>query len=96
MLLIQTQYPEFDYHYFLSPALIMFGNISSNKSNLIFMNFYERDQCKFDQKNFILGYFSIDWEDLLKIDGLTVDNSTQIYLDNVLYLEYVVTHLHTS
>ena len=53
----------------------MFGNISGNKSNI-----YERDWSKFDQENFILDYFSVDWEDLLKIDELNVDNSTKIYL----------------
>ena len=53
----------------------MFGNISGNKSNI-----YERDWSKFDQENFILDYFSVDWEDLLKIE-LNVDNSTKIYLD---------------
>ena len=41
----------------------MFGNTASNKSNI-----YERDLNKFDQENFILDYFSIDWEDLLKND----------------------------
>ena len=39
------------------------------------------DWSKFDQENFILDYFSVDWEDLLKIDELNVDNSTKIYLD---------------
>ena len=43
----------------------MFGNIPSNKSNI-----YERDWSKFDRENFILDYFSVDWEDLLKIDEL--------------------------
>ena len=28
------------------------------------------------ETNFILDYFSIDWEDLLKIDELNVDSST--------------------
>ena len=56
----------------------MFGNISGNKSNI-----YERDWSKFDQENFILDYFSVDWEDLLKIDELNVDNSTKIYLDKI-------------
>ena len=52
----------------------MFGNISGNKSNI-----YERDWSKFDQENFILDYFSVDWRDLLKIEELNVDNSTKIY-----------------
>ena len=29
-------------------------------------------------ENFILDYFSIDWEDLLKLYELNADNSTQI------------------
>ena len=53
----------------------MFGNISGNKSNI-----YERDWSKFDRENFILDYFSVDWEDLLKIDELNVGNSTNIFL----------------
>ena len=56
----------------------MFGNILGNKSNI-----YERDWSKFDQENFILDYFSVDWEDLLKIDELNVDNSTKMYLDKI-------------
>ena len=54
----------------------MFGNISDKKSKN-----YERDWSKFDRENFILDYFSVDWEDLLKIDELNIDNSTSIYLD---------------
>ena len=53
----------------------MSDSTASNKSNI-----YERDLNKFDKENFILDYFSIDWEDLLKIDELNVDNSTQMYL----------------
>ena len=56
----------------------MFGNTTSNKSNI-----YERDWSKFDQENFILDYFSVDWEDLLKINELNADNSTKIYLDQI-------------
>ena len=56
----------------------MFGNIPGNKSNI-----YERDWSKFDQENFILDYFSVDWEDLLKINELNADNSTKIYLDKI-------------
>ena len=54
----------------------IFGNISGNKSKL-----YERVWSKVDRGNFILCYFSVDWEDLLKIDELNADNSTKIYLD---------------
>ena len=56
----------------------MFGNILRNKSNI-----YERDWFKLDQENFILDYFSVDWEDFLKIDELNVDNSTKFYLDKI-------------
>ena len=30
-------------------------------------------KVKFDEESFILDYFSVDWEDLLKIDELKVD-----------------------
>ena len=56
----------------------MFGNILGNKSNI-----YEWDRSKFDQENFIEDYFAVDWEDLLKIDELNVNNSTKIYLDKI-------------
>ena len=56
----------------------MFGNILGNKPNI-----YERDWPKCDQENFILDYFSVDWEDLLKIDELNVENSTKIYLGKI-------------
>ena len=47
----------------------MFGNITGNKSNI-----YERDWSKFDPENFILDYFSVDWEDLFKINELNAEN----------------------
>ena len=56
----------------------MFVNILGNKSNI-----HERDWSKFDRENFILDYFSVDWEDLLKIDELNADNSTKMYLDKI-------------
>ena len=56
----------------------IFGSISGNKYNI-----YERDWSKFDRENFILDYFSVDWEDLLKIDKLNADNSTTMYLDAI-------------
>ena len=59
----------------------MFGNILGKKSNI-----YERDWSKFDQENVTLDYFSDDWEDLLKIDYLSADNSTKIYLDKIIML----------
>ena len=56
----------------------MSGNVSGNKSNI-----YERDWPKFNREHFILEYFFVDWEDLLKIDELNVDNSTRMYLDKI-------------
>ena len=47
----------------------MFGNTIINKSQI-----YEREWCRFNEENFILVYFFIDWEDLMKIDGLIVDS----------------------
>ena len=56
----------------------MFAKILRNKSNI-----YKKDWSKFDQENFILDYFSVDWEDLLKIDVLKADNSTKMYSDKI-------------
>ena len=53
----------------------MFGNISGNKSNI-----YERDWSKFHRQNFILHYFSVDWENLLVIDELNAHNATRMLL----------------
>ena len=44
---------------------------------------YERDWSKFDQESFTLDYFSVDWEDLLKIDERNTDNLTKMYLDKI-------------
>ena len=56
----------------------MFGDISGNKSNI-----YEWDWSKFDQENFILDCFSVDWKDLLKTDELNADNSNRMYVDKI-------------
>ena len=52
-----------------------------NKSNI-----YERNWSKHDGGNVFLNYFSVDWEDLLKIDKLNAVNSTQMYLDKINFL----------
>ena len=44
------------------------------------------DWLKFDQENFLLDYFSVDWENLLKSNELNADNSTQIYSDQITML----------
>ena len=41
----------------ITKYITMFGNITGNKSNI-----YERGWSKFDQENFTLHYFSVDWE----------------------------------
>ena len=46
-------------------------------------NIYQRGWSKFDRENFILGYVSVDWENLLKIGELNADNSTRMYLDKI-------------
>ena len=46
-------------------------------------NISEKRWSKFDTENFILDYFSDDWEDLLKIDELNADNSTKKFLDKI-------------
>ena len=46
----------------------MFGNITGNKSKT-----YERDWSKFNRENFIRDNFSVEWEDLLKINELNAD-----------------------
>ena len=63
---------------YISPDPNMFSNTTCNKSNV-----YGRYQCKFDRENFILNYFSIDREDLLKVDELKVDNPRQMYLEKI-------------
>ena len=66
----------------------MFGKILGNKSNI-----YERGWSKVNRKKIILEYFSIDREDLLKIDEINADNSTKIYLDKINMLLYTYTSL---
>ena len=48
-----------------------FANPPSNKSNV-----FERDWSKFDQENFILDYFDIDWSNLLNLNEKNVDLKT--------------------
>ena len=56
----------------------IFSNPPSNKSNI-----YERDWSNFDQENFILDYFSIDWNETLKIEEQNIDCSTEIFLNKI-------------
>ena len=56
----------------------IFSNPPSNKSNI-----YERDWSNFDQENFILDYFSIDWNETLKIEEQNINYSTEIFLNKI-------------
>ena len=56
----------------------MLGNISANKFNI-----YEQAWSKFNRENFIIDYFSVDWEKFLKTDKLNADNLTTIYFDKI-------------
>ena len=66
----------------------MIGNTASHKSNI-----FEKDWNKFHRENFILDYFSINWQDLLNIDELNVDNSIQMYLEKINILLDAYPHL---
>ena len=67
-----------DYLPQFSIILNMFGNISSKKSNI-----YERNWSKLDREIFILDYFSVGYEDLLKTDEVNADNLTRMNLDKI-------------
>ena len=54
----------------------LFGNISGNKSK-----FYEKNWYKFDRENFTPDNVSVDWEDLLKIDEVSANDSTKMHSD---------------
>ena len=56
----------------------IFYNPLSNKSKI-----YERDWSNFDQENFILDYFSIDWNETLKIEEQNINYSTEIFLNKI-------------
>ena len=69
----------------------MFDNISSNKSNIC-----KRDSSKFDQENFILDYFFVHLDSLLKTDELNTDNSIKMYLDKINMFTCAHVHMCTS
>ena len=52
-----------------------FANPPSSKSNV-----FERDWSNFDQDNFVLGYFDIDWPSVLKLDEKNVNSATNNFL----------------
>ena len=52
----------------------MCGYIQGNKSNI-----YEKDWPKFDRHKFILDYFSVDCENLVKIDEINMLLDTYVH-----------------
>ena len=56
----------------------IFSNPPSNKSNI-----YERDWSNFDQENFVLDYFSINWNETLKTEEQNIDYSTEVFLNKI-------------
>ena len=56
----------------------VFDNPLSNRSNI-----YERDWSNFDQVNFVLDYFSIDWDDTIKIKEEKIDYSTEVFPNKI-------------
>ena len=57
----------------------VFTNPPSNRSNI-----YERDWSNFDQVNFVLEYFSVDWDDILKTNEKNIDYSTVVFLIKII------------
>ena len=56
----------------------IFSNSPSNKSNI-----YERDWSNFDHENFIVDYFSIGWNETLRIEEQNHDYSTEIFFNKI-------------
>ena len=69
---ITSHFPQF----LIVPKI--FYNSPFNKSNI-----YERDWSNFDQGKFFLDYFSIDWNETLKIEEQNIDYSTEIFLNKI-------------
>ena len=56
----------------------IFRNSTSSKSN-----YFERNWRKFNQDNFILDYFSINWKNTINLQKNDVDHSLQSFFDSV-------------
>ena len=61
------------------PNFFFVSDIFSNPPS-IKLNIFERDWSKFDQKNFILDYLSVDWENLIKSNCGNVNQSFVSFL----------------
>ena len=55
-----------------------FANPPSNRFNI-----YETDRSNFDQVNFVLDYFSIDWDDTLKINKENIEYSAEAIFNKI-------------
>ena len=55
----------------------VFFNASYPKSNN-----YEKDWSKFDQENFVLDYFSIEWDNFLLSSNTHTEKSYNTFLEN--------------
>ena len=63
-------------HFLVAPEISR--NFTSNK-----FNYFERDQNNFNQENFILGYFSVDWKNIINLQKNDVNHSLQRFFDLV-------------
>ena len=70
--LISDHLPQF----LISPNT--FADPPSNKSNV-----FERGWSNFEQTNFVLDYFHIDWLTILKHDEKNVNSATNNFLDTI-------------
>ena len=57
----------------------VFCNPPPNKAN----NIFEKDWSNFDQENFILDYFSTDWDIARNLDEQNVNYSTESFLNKI-------------
>ena len=55
----------------------IFRNSTSSKSN-----YFERNWSKFNQDNFILDYFSVNWKNTINLQKNDVDHSLQSFFDS--------------
>ena len=61
-------------HFLVAPNI--FFNASYPKSNI-----YERDWSKFDQENFVLDYFSVEWDNVLISSNTNTEKSDKTFLE---------------
>ena len=56
----------------------IFRNSPSSKSN-----YFQRGWSNFNQKNFILDYFSVNWKNIINLEKNDVNHSLQSFFDSV-------------